>query len=134
LALDAWVGFDFDEVCDAFVKWQEGYTIGNPPSNVFTNENEYDCWSYIYAFNIHENLCTGANGVLLMFPFSFEEEGEHEIRIRVDTMFEGDIPSLGVKGGRIGKEYPFDVRVGEKGSIGEEPEVPTGEEKKGTLI
>lgn len=112
LALETWVDFDFDEVCDAFAKWKKEYTIGTPPSNVFSNENDYDCWTYIYAFNIDKNLCTGANNVMLYFPFSFENSGKHEIRIHTDTMFEG-ISSFGVKGGRIGKEYSFDVKISE---------------------
>jgi hypothetical protein len=111
LALTPITGIDFDEICDAFAKWQQGYTAGDAPSEDFFDENDHDCWTYIFGFNVNENLCTGANGVWLNHPFSFDTEGHHEIKIHVDAMFEGDVPSLGIKGGRIGKEYQLTLDV-----------------------
>jgi Leucine-rich repeat (LRR) protein len=116
-------GLDFDELLMAFAKWQVVYTVGNAPSDEFSDENHFDCWTYIFGFNVNENLCTGANGVRLNFPFSFDNEGEHEIKIHLDTMFEGEIPSLGVKGGRIGKEYTLSLPSSSEQSRPEEKEV-----------
>jgi hypothetical protein len=102
-------GLDVDSIYSNIEKWQIDYTIGMKPSNCFADENDYDCWTFVYGFNAHENLCTGANGVCLKWPFSFDTEEDHAIKVHVDTMFEGDIPSLGIKGGRIGKEYSLDL-------------------------
>jgi hypothetical protein len=121
-------GLDFDELLMAFAKWQVEYTVGNAPSDEFSDENHFDCWTYIFGFNVNENLCTGANGVRLNFPFSFDNEGEHEIKLHLDTMFEGIIPSLGVKGGRIGKEYTLNLQVGQ--SLPDKIKVPEVEWEK----
>lgn len=98
-------GVDFNSgLSKQITKWQSSYSIGEEPSDIFESENDYDSWTYTYGFNINENLCTGANGAWLLWPFSFDSAGDYDIRINIDTMYEGDIPSLGVKGGRIGKE------------------------------
>jgi Leucine-rich repeat (LRR) protein len=114
IAVEQWHqenGCDWDQVCLGFAEWQEEYTLGESPSSPFSNENDYDCWTYIFGFNGFENFCTGANGVWLKLPFSFDTDGDHEIRLHLDTMFEGDIPSLGLKGGRIGEEIPFNIKI-----------------------
>jgi len=116
-------GLDFKEICNALAKWQKEYTIGGAPSAIFSNENDYDCFTYIFGVNGYEDLCTGANGVWLKWPFSFDADGEHEIRLHFDTMFEGDIPSLGLKGGRIGEEIPIYIKINSDQSVLEEGKI-----------
>ena len=122
-SLEDFKGINLDDAIRSFSEWQRIYTVGEGASDKFIDENSYDCWTYIYGFNANENYCIGANGVRLIWPFSFDKGSSsenHELFVHIDAMFEGDTPSLGIKGGRIGKEYSLSLPVGQSA---EEPTI-----------
>jgi len=91
-----------------------GYTDGGPPSNVFFDNNDYDQWEFFYPFEGTEYY--GANGIRLKIPFTIEREGKHKIYVFIDGY--GDLISIvGIKHCRFGKEYSFEINVGENKTL-----------------